>query len=161
MEGWTWTTLDDKSFLDLGELDALLADTAKEAGAPALAFSVHDSDSVYLAGADASGLRFRLVVNPEAWEDELPPQDIDAAAAWSREHAPLDPSPDDIAEVLARRFVFGEEGLDFLLARMGFLPAGAGEGAEELDNALAAGFDVWSSLETVASPEERILERGR
>jgi hypothetical protein len=72
MEGWTWTTLDDKSFLDLGELDALLADTAKEAGAPALAFSVHDSDSVYLAGADASGLRFRLVVNPEAWEDQLP-----------------------------------------------------------------------------------------
>jgi hypothetical protein len=44
---------------------------------------------------------------------------------------------------------------------MGLLPAGAGEGVEELDDALAAEFDVWSSLETVASPEERILERGR
>ena len=159
MDGWTWATLDD--FIDLGELDELVAAAGEHAGAPALAFSVHDSDSVYLAGADASGIRFRLVVNPEAWEDELPPQDIDAAAAWSKKHAPLDPSPDDIAEVLARQFIFAEEGLDVLLAWMGLLPAEAGEGAEELNDARGAEFDFWSSLETVASPEERRLERGR
>ena len=170
MEGWTWATLDDKSFLDVGELDALLADTAKEAGSPALAFSVHDSDSVYLAGADASGLRFRLVVNPEAWEDELPRQEVVEAAAWSKDHAPLDPSPEDIADVLTREFVFGEEGLDVLLARMGLLssragrsvpppPTEAAEDAEEIGDASMS--KVWNSFEHVAAPEEQILERGR
>jgi hypothetical protein len=166
MEGWTWATVDDKSFLDIGELDTLLADTAKEAGAPALAFSVHDSDSVYLAGADASGLRFRVVVNPEAWEDELPRQEVVEAASWSKDHAPLDPSPEDIANVLTRKFVFGEEGLDVLFARMGLLSSRAGRSApppaeapEEIGDASMS--KVWNSFEHVDAPKEQILERGR
>ena len=158
MDGWTWATLDN--LVDLGELDDLAAVAAEHAEAPALAFSVHDSDSVYVVGADNGGVRFRLVVNPEAWEDELPRQEVEEAAAWSSDHAALDPSPQEIADVLARQFVFGEEGLDVLLARMGLLPAEAAEGAEELGEA-ATDLDVWSSLETVPSPRERKLERGR
>jgi hypothetical protein len=122
---------------------------------------VHDSDSVYLVGGDPSGVRFRLVVNPEAWEDDLPRQEVEEAAAWSRDHAPLDVSPEEIAGVLAQQFVFGEEGLDVLLARMGLLPAEAAEGATELDEGAAADLDVWTWLEAVPSPQERILERGR
>ena|SRR5919109_4195497 len=135
MEGWTWATwatLGGGEFLDLEELDALAAEAAREAEAPALAYSVHDSDSVYLAGADQSGARFRLMVNPEAWEDELPPQEVDAAAAWACDHAPLDPSPNEIADVLGRQFVFAEDGLNVLLARMGLVPAELAEGAQEM-----------------------------
>jgi len=135
MDGWawaTWATLAGGAFLDLEELDALAADAAREAAVPALAYSVHDSDSVYVVGGDPSGPRFRLMVNPEAWEDELPPQEVDAAAAWAREHAPLDPSPEEIADVLGRQFVFAEDGLNVLLARMGLLPAELGEGAQEM-----------------------------
>ena len=135
MDGWawaTWATLAGGSFLDLEELDALAADAAREAGAPALAYSVHDSDSAYVTGADASGTRFRLMLNPEAWEDELPPQEVDAAAAWAGDNAPLTPSPDEIADVLERQFVFAEDGLSVLLARMGLLPAEMGEGAQEM-----------------------------
>ena len=162
MEGWTWTSLDDKQFLDLGELDAIAGEAAGEAGAPALAFSVHDSDSVYVVGADSTGVRFRLMVNPEAWEDELPPQEVDAAVTWARDHGALDPSPESIADVLARTFVFGEEGLDVLFARMGLLPAEAAEGAQELDDWVEAALaDLWSEIEPVASPEERMLEGGR
>ena len=135
MDGWawaTWATVADGNFLDLEELDALAAEAAGEAGAPALVYSVHDSDSVYLTGADPSGARFRLMLNPEAWEDELPPQEIDAAAGWARDHAPLDPSPDKIADVLGRQFVFAEDGLNVFLARMGLLPAELAEGAQEM-----------------------------
>jgi hypothetical protein len=159
MEGWTWVTLD--GFIDSDELDGLAAIASKHADAPALALSIHDSDTVYVVGADPSGVRFRLVVNPEAWEDELPPQDLEAAAAWSREHANLDPSSEEIAAVLARQFVFAEEGLDVLLALMGLLPAEAAEGTEELGMGVAANADVWSWLEAVRSPQTRILERGR
>jgi hypothetical protein len=162
MEGWTWTSLDDRTFLDLGDLDAIAAEAAEQAAAPTLAFSVHDSDSVYVVGADSTGVRFRLMVNSEAWEDDLPPQDVDAAASWARDHCALDPSPEEIAEVLARTFVFGEEGLDVLFARMGLLPAEAAEGAKELDDWPEQGSaEVWSTLESVPSPEERVLERGR
>jgi hypothetical protein len=135
MEGWawaTWATLAGGSFLDLEELDALAAEAAREAGAPALAYSVHDSDSAYVAGADASGVRFRLMLNPEAWEDELPPQEVDAATAWAGDNAPLTPSPDEIADLLGRQYVFAEDGLNVLLARMGLLPAEMGEGAQEM-----------------------------
>jgi hypothetical protein len=135
MEGWawaTWATLADGNFLDLEELDALAAEAAGEAEAPALAYSVHDSDSVYLTGADHSGARFRLMLNPEAWEDELPPQEVDAAAGWARDHAPLDPSPEEITDVVGRQFVFAEDGLNVLFAHMGLLPAELGEGAQEM-----------------------------
>ena len=135
MEGWawaTWATMADGEFLDLEELDALAAEAGHEAGAPALAYSVHDSDSAYVTGADTSGPRFRLMVNPEAWEGELPPQEVDAAAAWAGDYAPLSPSPDELADVLGRQFVFAEDGLNVLLARMGLLPAEMGEGAQEM-----------------------------
>jgi hypothetical protein len=157
MEGWSWATLD--GFLDLAELDALAAAAGDHAGGPALAFSVHDSDSVYLVGADASGVRFRVVVNPEAWEDELPPQELDEAAAWSRDHGSLAPSTHELAKVLDRDYVFAEEGLDMLLARMGLLPADA---AQKLGEGPVPDPDaVWSWLEGVQSPQERTLERGR
>jgi hypothetical protein len=135
MEGWAWATsatLADGAFLDLEELDALAAEAAGEADAPALAYSVHDSDSVYLVGADSGGRRFGLMLNPEAWEDELPPQQIDEAAAWAREHAPADPSREQIADVVERQFVFAEDGLNVLLARMGLLPPELAEGAQEM-----------------------------
>ena len=64
--------------------------------------------------------------------------------------------------MLARTFVFGEEGLDVLFARMGLLPAEAAEGAQELDDWVEAALaDLWSEIEPVASPEERMLEGGR
>ncbi len=135
MEGWawaTWATLADGNFLDLEALDALAAEAAGEAEAPALAYSAHDSDSVYLTGADHSGARFRLMLNPEAWEDELPEQQVDEAAAWARDHAQLNPTPDQIADVLGRQFVFAEDGLNVLLARMGLLPAEFADGAQEM-----------------------------
>jgi hypothetical protein len=163
MDGWTWTSLDDGTFLDLEELDAIATEAAGEAGAPSLAYSVHDSDSVYVVGADGSGVRFRLMVNPEAWEDELPPQDVDGAVAWASDHGALDPSREDIDAVLARTFVFAEEGLDVLFSCMGLLPAGAAEGAQELDVSVVeqASADVWNWLQSVPAPEERFLERGR
>jgi hypothetical protein len=71
MEGWSWATLD--GFLDLAELDALAAAAGDHAGGPALAFSVHDSDSVYLVGADASGVRFRLMHSPRGPRKSLTP----------------------------------------------------------------------------------------
>jgi hypothetical protein len=135
MDGWawaTWATMAGGNFLDLEELDALAAEAAREAGAPALAYSVHDSDSAYVTGADTSGRGFRLMLNPEAWEDELPPQEVDAAAAWAADNAPLTPSPAEITDVLERQFVFAEDGLNALLARMGLLPAEMGEGAQEM-----------------------------
>ena len=161
MEGWSWATLE--GFLDLDELDRLAAEAGQHAGGPALAFSVHDSDSVYLVGADATGVHFRLMVNPDAWEDEPVPREIEEAAAWSKEHAPLDPSSTDIAGILGRQFVFGEEGLDVLLASMGLVPAEAADGVQEMPGADAdfSGLDVWSWLEPVPSPEARLLERGR
>jgi len=159
MQGWSWATLDD--FVELDELERVLVEATEQAAAPGLAFSVHDSDSVYVVGADPLGIRFRLVVNPGASEDELPRQELDEAAAWSRDHAPNDPSREEIADILNRQFVFGEEGLDVLLARMGLLPAEAAEGAEELDMGVPANTDVWSWLEAVPSPQTRILERGR
>jgi hypothetical protein len=124
---------------------------------------VHDSDSVYVVGADGNGVRFRLMVNPEAWEDELPPQDVDGAVAWASDHGALDPSREDIDAVLERTFVFAEEGLDVLFARMGLLPAEAAQGAQELDMRAVeeqAPAAIWSWLPTVPSPEERVLEHG-
>ena len=162
MEGWTWTSLDDRTFLDLGDLDAIAAQAAGEAAAPSLAFSVHDSDSVYVVGADTTGVRFRLMVNPEAWEDEPPPQEIDGAVDWAKDHGALDPSAEEIAAVVARTFVFGEESLDILFAQMGLLPAEAAKRAHELDDFLDQDpAEVWARLESVESPEKRILERGR
>lgn len=67
--------------------------------------------------------------------------------------------------MLRRRYVFAEEGLDVVLARMGLLPPEAGEGAEEMD--LEEGdepdpdWDVWEALEPVAAPERRELPGGR
>lgn len=161
MDGWSWATLE--GFLEFEELDRLAAEAGQHAGGPALAFSVHDSDSVYLVGADATGVRFQLMVNPEAWEDEPLPQEVDGAAAWSREHAPLDPSSKDIADILGRQFVFGEEGLDAVLASMGLVPPEAEEGVQDMHGADASlgEADVWSWLQPVDSPEERFLERGR
>jgi hypothetical protein len=161
MDGWSWATLE--GFLDIDELDQLVAEAGQHAGGPALAFSVHDSDSVYLVGTDETGVRFRLMVNPEAWEDEPIPQEVDEAAAWSKEHAPLDPSPKDIAEILGRQFVFGEEGLDVVLASMGLVPAEAAAGVQEMHGADATvgELEVWNWLQPVDSPKERFLERGR
>jgi hypothetical protein len=161
MDAWSWATLE--AFLDIDELERLAAEAGQHAGGPALAFSVHDSDSVYLVGADATGVRFRIMVNPEALEDEPLPQEVDEAAAWSKEHAPLDPSSKDIADILGRQFVFGEEGLDVLLAGMGLVPTEAAEGVQEMHGADAnlGELDVWSWLQPVDSPEERFLERGR
>ena len=163
MDGWTWTSLDDGRFLDLEELDAIASEAAGEAGAPSLAYSVHDSDSVYVIGADGSGVRFRLMVNPEAWEDELPQQDLDGAVAWASDHGALDPSREDIDAVLERTFVFAEEGLDVLFSCMGLLPAEAAQGSQELDMRTVqeqAPTAIWSWLPTVPSPEERVLEHG-
>ena len=161
MDGWSWATLE--GFLEIDELDRLATEAGQHAGGPTLAFSVHDSDSVYLVGADATGIRFRLMVNPEAWEDEPLPQEIDEAAAWSKEHAPLDPSSKDIADILGRQFVFGEEGLDVLLASMGLVPVEAAEGVQEMHGEAAnlSELDVWSWLEAVPSPQERVLEHAR
>ena len=97
--GWTWISLDDERWgvRDSGDLDAT---AAAEAGAPALAFSVHDSDSAYLVGADPGGVRFRLVVNEEALETdgELPNPEGSAhdAAVWASEHAPASPSAEEL-----------------------------------------------------------------
>jgi hypothetical protein len=160
MEGWNWATLGD--FVEFDELEALLVEATRHAQAPGLAFSVHDSDSVFLLGADPSGLRFVLVVNPEGWEDELPRQEIAEAAAWSRDHAPLDPSAEEIADVLNRQFVFAEDGLDVLLARMGLLPAEAADGAEELaDASFPPVSEIWRGFAPVDAPEEQLLEHGR
>jgi hypothetical protein len=54
------------------------------------------------------------------------------AAAWAHDHAPLNPSPAEIADVLGRQFVFAEDGLNVLLARMGLLSAEFAEGAQEM-----------------------------
>jgi hypothetical protein len=157
MEGWAWASLDPSDFLDFDRLDEVVAEAAARASAPALGFSVHDSDSVYLVGADSGGRRFRLVVNPEAFEDELPDQDVVEAAAWAAEHAPRAPSVDEIEEVLARDFVFAEDGLDELLGQMGLLPPDAAAGAQELGRATAASMERkpfdWDELEAVAAPE--------
>jgi len=156
MEGWNWTTLD--GFVDLAELDELLAAATNEVAAPALAFSVHDSDTVYVAGTDPSGLRFRLVINPDAWEDELPPQQLDEAVAWSREHARPDLSKSDLGDVLERDFAFAEEGLDVLFVRMGLVPA-------SLDSHPSGHepppVDFWGTFEPIDAPERQILEGGR
>lgn len=162
MEGWTWTSLDDRTFLDFAELDAIAAEAAGEADVPSLAFSVHDSDSVYVVGADSTGVRFRLMVNPD--EDALPPhQEVAEAVAWASVHGSLAPSQEDITEVLDRTFVFAEEGLDVLFARMGLLPAEAAEGLFEQRDVqfVGASAGVWSRLESVSSPEGRVLESGR
>jgi hypothetical protein len=133
MEGWTWASLERGTFVDLDELNALAGEAAAQAAAPSLAYSVHDSDSVYLVGAESAGVRFRLMVNPGAWEDELPPQEIDAAAAWASDHGPSQPSAAELNDVVDRNFVFAEEGLNVLLARMGLLPPRFAEGAQELE----------------------------
>ena len=159
MEGWSWATLD--GFVDLGELDELLAGTAGEVAAPGLAFSVHDSDTVYLAGADASGIRFRLVINPDVWEDDLPRQEIDGAVAWSRDHAPVCPSSNEIADVLGTDFAFAEEGLDLLLARMGLLQADSDTDGSEFQSPVPSPADFWLTFEPVDTPKTRILEGGR
>lgn len=138
MAGWTWTSLagwgEGADGLELGELDELAVTAATEAEASALAFSVRDSDSVYLVGAQADGIAFRLVVNEDAWDDGPPPRQLDEAAAWAREHAPRGPSPAELHEVLARRYVFAEEGLAVVLARMGLLPPEVEQEVEDDDD---------------------------
>jgi hypothetical protein len=138
MEGWTWTSLagwdEGADGLELQELDALAAAAAAEAGAPVLAFSVHDSDSVYVVGAQPGGAAFRLVVNEDHWDaDTPPPQELYEAVAWAREHALRAPSVAELQEMLARRYVFAEEGLSVVLARMGLLPPEAEHEVEEED----------------------------
>lgn len=153
MTGWTWASLDDRHFQETGELDALAAEAGLETSGPVLGVSIHDSDFAYVVGADASGVRFRVLVNPRAFEDEAGPQDLEPAAAWASEHAPLDPSPEALSEVIARDFVFAEEGLDVLFARMGLLPADAAEGVEELPDDAVDAVSLWSELTGVDAPE--------
>ena len=162
MEGWAWVSLDTSDFLEFDRLDELVAEAAASASAAALGFSVHDSDSVYLVGGDPRGRRFRLVVNPEAFEDELPGQEVEEAAAWARDHAPQAPTAEELADVLSRDYVFAEEGLDVLLAGMGLLAAEAAGRAEELSGAGGVGgverlrFD-WNELDLVAAPDRQPL----
>jgi hypothetical protein len=113
--GWSWVSLD--GYLEADELDALVVDLAAEAG-QALAFSVHDSDSAYVVGATA-GDRFRLVVNPDSYNGGAPPQELDAAAAF----AGVDVAP--LREALEPDYVFAEQGVWVVLARMGLVPEGA------------------------------------
>ena len=126
MEGWTWASLvgvEEDEWLEFPELDDLVASAALDAAAASLGFAVMDSDSVYLVGADPSGVRFHLVVNEEAFDDEPPAQQVDEAAAWARDHAWLDPAPNELRDVLQRRYVFAEDGLDVVFART-LLPPG-------------------------------------
>jgi hypothetical protein len=144
--GWTWSSLkgdiEGVDYLDFTALDKLVARAARESGSAALGFSVHDSDSAYISGADTTGVRFRLVVNAERLDEELgtAPDGRDSAAdtaAWAREYAPLAPNAAAIAEIVDAEYAFAEEGLDALLAGMGLVRAQAAEpvdgvGADEV-----------------------------
>jgi hypothetical protein len=119
--GWTWCSLDPQRWLEPDELDALTA----AAGAPALAFAVHDSDEAYLVGADDGRVAFRVTVNGED------AQETDGLAAWAARNAPVTPEPGVLADVLSRTYVFAEAGLSVVFSRLGLLPAEIE--AEELD----------------------------
>jgi hypothetical protein len=56
--------------LSFEELDRLLDDAAADSGAAALAFSVHDEDSVYLSGADPDGVAFGLVLGAKEFDEQ-------------------------------------------------------------------------------------------
>jgi hypothetical protein len=176
-EAWTWTSLDDDVFLDSDGLDDLAERAAIEAAAPVLAFSVHDSDSVYLVGADVRGIAFRLGINVAAF-DEGAPDAVEGArdaAVWAAEHAPASPSAEELIDAVARRYVFAEEGLAVVLAQMGLVPEDAvggvaeleadelddveeGDGDDEDDAPLEQGpvdFTAWPPADDRALPEER------
>jgi hypothetical protein len=90
-DGWSWTSLsgwqDDGHFLEEEELDDLIVQAAADARAPALGFSVFDSDAVYLVGADTNAIRFRVVIGEPADTEAAnarAPHEIGEAVRWVR-----------------------------------------------------------------------------
>ena len=120
--GWSWISIDD--FIEETELDELVHRLASEAAAPAIGFSVYDSDAVYLVGRDAADRRFRFIVNEESYRgyDGEAAQEPEAAIAWSAAHTPKTISRDELDEVARTNYVFAEEGLWVLFARLGLVP---------------------------------------
>jgi hypothetical protein len=53
-----------------------------------------------VAGADASGVRFPVIVNPDAWEDELPRQERQGFSVGEWEEVPEN-VPRDLASTCA------------------------------------------------------------
>ena len=158
---WTWTTLGSKNAgsddLDEERLDEIARCVAAEAGAPALAFLVDDSDVAYLVGADAGGIGSRLAIGVP----EPAPHEFERAAAWAAEHAPAAPTAEALREAAGRPYLLAEKGLWVVLAAMGLVPAEEAAGAELVEGADVA--DDWTDederreredMARIAVPEE-------
>jgi hypothetical protein len=145
--GWTWRSLDRERWLEPAALAALAARVAVDAGAAALAYSVDDSDSAYLVGADQAGVTFRVTVNRGV---EGAPE----LAAWAAEHAPASPDAAELEDVLARRYVFAEAGLRVLLLRLGLVTveAAAAEAGDTFPTAVTGGFPFVDVAAATAHP---------
>jgi hypothetical protein len=90
----------DEDFADLHLLD----ERVRALGRDAIGWSIHDSDGVYVVGTD-----FRVMINRSRFDDTYgspPPDEVHAL-------------PDAAREVVAREWVFGEEGLHALLVALG------------------------------------------
>ena len=108
MAGWTWLTLRVPG--DEEALEREVAVAAATSGARALAYVVDDSDDAYVVGATPSGLAFRLHVGGESR-----PRDVTDAAEFASVQAVV------IEDVLAKSYVFAEDGVRALFAAMGLM----------------------------------------
>jgi hypothetical protein len=159
---WTWPTLRGEAEggedPDEERLEEIARRAAAEAGAPALAFLVDDSDFAYLVGADARGIGFRLVIGaPEG----KAPQEFEQAAAWAGEYTPVAPTAEAVREAAGRPYVFAEQGLWVVFAAMGLVPKEEAAGAELMEEKDVA--DDWTeederrereALARIAAPED-------
>jgi hypothetical protein len=159
---WTWTTLrgEEEGGEDVDEerLDEIARRAAAEAGAPALAFLVDDSDVAYLVGADVRGIGFRLVIGEQ---EQKAPQEFEQAAAWAAEHASMESTADALRDAAGGPYVFAEKGLWVVLAAMGLILEEEAAGAELIQEKDVA--DDWTeederrereALARVAAPED-------
>jgi hypothetical protein len=159
---WTWTTLRGREEggedLDEERLEEIARSAAAEAGAPALAFLVDDSDVAYLVGAEARGIGFRLVIGER---EGKAPQEFERAAAWAAEHTPVAPTAEAVREAAARPYVLAEKGPVGRARGDGLVPEEEAAGAELMQDKDVA--DDWTeaderrereALERVAAPED-------
>jgi len=120
--GWSWASL--KDMLSFDELEELTVRVSTAEGAPALAFSLHDEDSVVVIGVAPDGVPFRFVMNARAFnEQELGVTSrafarggTAAFANWTDRFAPRPVGVADVRRLSRRASVYE------LLTLAGFFP---------------------------------------
>ena len=114
--GWSWAILSEDWERDL---ERLAVDVAMSAATPVLTFLIADSDLAILYAA-APG-EPPVVASTGEYEEPGPPTQARAFAEWTERHAPAAVAAERFEEWAQTQYVFAEEGLAHLLARMGLV----------------------------------------